>query len=725
MTWSIQPDGAGGRCLKLSLQELAQFEYVSLDVRNVAAEELSVLHFRARADEGTPLLGVEIGGAGNSRWKLVLPLSTQWREYTVFIPSVLSYATEGRGGPGDYLHPGEVASLHLGYTRAMVGPGEHVTYVDDVELGQWQAPAGGTVHLPWSAVEATTKAYGDLVKTPEQPALARLFGTAQRCERATVCGTGQAGVFAQGAVLPGAHDGWVVCVAEYGPADPRTGRMARQRRALVHPLLVAGETGELGPVASVVTVLEGEPAGARMGFLALDTRDVLASWELKTAVLETISYLARRPTIVALEPEFGVVDGQAAMTVRLTAQAPADGCAEAKVQVRVEDLDGKVRWRERFTVALGSRESREFPLTVPAPGFDWKHYRIVGEVSGPDGVVDRETLAVDTAGVMRRLCDFFVEAQREDGAFSGHGYVDERAARGLLAMYETTGDEPYRVAAVAWGELELREQREDGGYRMGYGITKTGEECFVADGGEIAIGMARLVKYVPPHRRQTYVDSLRRYFDYREGFRLPDGRIAVGWVMDSQYTQQGGKERLEKEVRSDKSFDFVAGCTLASASALHHITGNAADRDRALRDARWFLDDGLKAVSVYGEGALWAHYHLDDAPVRAQLAARMKETLLPYVAGAKGWWYASAGRSAVTLEAVAYYFTQVEPLPEALAALMRGMYHMVCDGSASGLPAILEDGPRDASEWRYLCYSSVSLAEVLEPLVTLRDIAGK
>jgi hypothetical protein len=43
----------------------------------------------------------------------------------------------------------------------------------------------------------------------------------------------------------------------------------------------------------------------------------------------------------------------------------------------------------------------------------------------------------------------------------------------------------------------LREQREDGGYRMGYGITAKGEECYVADGGEIANAASASTKMDP------------------------------------------------------------------------------------------------------------------------------------------------------------------------------------------------------------------------------------
>ena len=291
-------------------------------------------------------------------------------------------------------------------------------------------------------------------------------------------------------------------------------------------------------------------------------------------------------------------------------------------------------------------------------------------------------------------------------------------------MFEMTGNEAYRDAAIRWGDMEIREQREDGGYRMGYGITEAGEACYVADGGEIAIGMERLIKYVPADRRQAYLDSLRRYFEYREDFRLQDGSIAVGWVFSKRYTQEGGDERSETPIRSDKSFGFVVGCTLAAGAGLPHITGRAQDREMAMRDAQWFLDNKLKATSVFGEATQWAHYFLDDEAIRAALAERMKDTLLPSAAKPNGWWYAAGGRSGVTLGALQYYHTQIEASPEARAAIMRGLYYTVADKSPSGLLKVIAKGSPNADEWKYLCYSSISLAEVLQPLVTMQDIAG-
>ena len=45
--------------------------------------------------------------------------------------------------------------------------------------------------------------------------------------------------------------------------------------------------------------------------------------------------------------------------------------------------------------------------------------------------------------------------------------------------------------------------------------------------------------------------------------------------------------------------------------------------------------------------------------------------------------------------------------------------------SPSGLQVVMAAPEIGGDEWRYLCYASVSLAEVLQPLVTMRGIGDR
>lgn len=716
---------AGGTCLRASTREVTQFEYVSLNLTPTRDAGLNTLHFRAWGDANTPLLGLEAREEDGSRWKLVVPLGTEPRDYTLFLPSFLSYATEGRGGQGDYLHPERVASLQFGFTRGMVGPGPHTVFLDDVEL--WECPVApmGIAHLPRSVIDDTVRHYGALVKIPaDRPRLPDLLAAMTPFENATLVSAGPLGTLPSGARLSGSYKGWTAS-ALARPEPPAKG-VFRPERLRVRPLLTAARGGsDLGPVVALMTVESGDLAGAEVAFFALDDTDVLNRPELRQTLLAAVAYLLRSPRVVSLSPTFGIEDEEVVMTLTARVVAAKMSGGAVSIELRVENLDGTVRSRRTWVQNLAPGAMATVSMTIPATAFDWAHYRLCASVASFEGLADSEVQTVDTTAVFRQACDLLVRIQKDDGTFSGLGYVDERGARGLLAGYEMTGEELYRAAALRWGDHELAEQRSDGGYRMGYGVSATGEDCYVADGGEIAIGMERLIKYVPPDRQAAYIDSVRRYFRYREGFRLPDGRISVGWVRQLEFTQLGEKRTVETPVRSDKAFGFVVGCTLASASALHRVTGEAEDRARALRDVAWFLDDGLKTQGVFAEAAQWAYHFLDDENMRARLVKRMRETLLPYVAEPSGWWYASGGRGGVTLGATNYYYRSIEASPEALTGVMVGLYYTVCDGANSGLPVIIDHGPYNTDQWHYLCYSMVSLAEVLRPGVTMQDIAGK
>jgi len=64
---------------------------------------------------------------------------------------------------------------------------------------------------------------------------------------------------------------------------------------------------------------------------------------------------------------------------------------------------------------------------------------------------------------------------------------------------------------------------------MGYGIGTRGESCFVADGGEIALGVARAACYATGEERRRLLASVRAYMGYRDSFRVKGGGVGVGW----------------------------------------------------------------------------------------------------------------------------------------------------------------------------------------------------
>ncbi len=666
----VDHEGEAGKYLRASVSELGQYEYVRINLADTGDDSFSILHFRARGDENSATLGMEMNESDESRWKMVLPLSTEWRDYTIFIPHMLSYATEDRGDEGDQLHPSKLLRVSLGFTKGMVGGGAHRIDLDDVQ--RWRFASSKPEAISWSTrmIAATVDAYGDLVKTPgESDPLATLFADA----------------------VEAADGGWSVTVSDLSPPLEKDGSLGRRRVGRVRGLSV--EDGNAIP-GMVANFHDGDLAGASLAAITLNETELLDQPLPQKTLLETLSYLLRCPRIVALEPSFGVEDGKPEMTLTATVAGPALGADEVWCaltyspglnELAPEQVPQTLAMtgvpQSTHAATLAPRERIHISERLPTgPLFSTSQYRASAAVWVDDELSDTAEFTVDVRGVMGDLCDFLVERQTEEGTFTGSGFVDERAARGLLAMYDITGDERYRDAAIRWGEHEIDIQREDGGYRMGYGIGTQGEACYVADGGEIAIGMVRLLNYVPEDRRAAFAESLQRYFDYRESFRLDDGTISVGWVITGMWMRDYPDDsKLEKAMRSDVSRGFVVGCTLASAAAFAHVTGEAADRAMVVHDSRWFLDDGIKTTSVMAEAAQWAHYFTPDEGLRGEFAQRMKKTLVPWMPDSRSWWYASGGRAGVTLSALNYYATQIEADPVAQAQVMRGIYEMVSE----------------------------------------------
>ncbi len=690
----------GHRALRASVADLQQWQYVEFPVADTGDTSFSVLHFRARGDANTPILGLELTETDQSRWKYVIPLGEDWREYTIFIPHFLSYATEGRGGEGDYLHPERLQTLSFGITKGMVGEGPHTFWLDDIERWQFEPPSRQVVPRDRSAVLATAKAYGGPVKVPpgQQHPLVRLFEDAEPCA-----------------------GGWTIDVPTgSGPAYKNV-VMSPKRTARVRPP-VDGASGEQW---GIVQIYDGALAGATIGFSPFDFAEVSSHDAIRgmgDLWLSTAEYMTRVPRVLDAHPDFMVAEGAAVLTLDAIVAPPVGGGAVTARAAAGRGGPKAPTWREERSLELepGAAETLEF--SAPAGQLDPKLFEVSLSTRTDGEVVDVLDINANVRRTLIDLCDFFVEQQNEDGVIAGAGFVDQRAVRALLVMYDQTGNRRYLDAAIRWGDNEIAMQREDGGYRMGYGITDESEVCYVADGGEIAIGMARLVSYVPEDRREAYIQSLRNYFRYRESFRLENGKIGVGWVFHDRYTQKGGDGVHEVAIRSDRSFGFVTACTLAAASAWQHITGEPEDRAMAIHDARWFLDDVAKATSVSAEAAQWAHFFIDDPDLRADLEQRMKETLVPFALNTSGWWYGSGGRSAVTLGALAYYHSQIEPSPEALAGILRGVYRMASPHSPASVHKVMADDDLDSNEWRYLAYGAVSLAEVLEPLSTMEGI---
>ncbi|NUQ01789.1 MAG: hypothetical protein HUU35_18240, partial [Armatimonadetes bacterium] len=432
---------------------------------------------------------------------------------------------------------------------------------------------------------------------------------------------------------------------------------------------------------------------------------------LNAALAAMLRAMVCPPLLGPLTASYAVTDGQVTRTWRQTLV----GRAEA-LRLEVEPVANHLAG----AAELQPREVRE----VTWPGGQVTSLadltaRFASRLRVGDVVYPTET-TLDYREQLVKLADFLAR-EGEDGKFSGIAFIDHRGVRALLGAYEVTGERRYLETALRWGLAMVAEQRDDGGYRMGYGITSRGEECYVADGGEIALGMARLVPYAAAAERPRLMQSLAGYFAYRESFRVPSGGIGVGWCLSDYGQRPVTPLATPTRIYAPELNTYTIGCTLAAAYAYASLTGDPALERQAEADADWLMPR-LKSLSgASGESFCWAHALTTD-PARRRLYADYLRTHLiaPLLARKPLWWLNSGGRASLDLDLLVYYYTRVSRQPEVLAAIATAASGMFAADTPGSVHRFLGRPNLGHDPWLYLCFSGVGLADLVQPLVTLR-----
>lgn len=335
--------------------------------------------------------------------------------------------------------------------------------------------------------------------------------------------------------------------------------------------------------------------------------------------------------------------------------------------------------------------------------------------------MDNTLESIKAQETFKRLCEWLCEQQKE-GKFSGISFQDEKAARGLLAGYEIFGDKKYLEAAMAWGEAMINEQRQDGCYRMGYGIKESDqEECYVADGGETCTGMIALYSYAEGEVRKRLRESVDNYMKFRGSFRNKNNGIGIGWTFIDYLAKPFVKK--DKIFREMRHMPFTIGCTLASAAAYTAITQDPRDIEWAIKDARRLMNEVETMVGgAFVESLCWTHYYLKDEPLRAEIEIYMKEKWLPNVTNSKSdWWLEHGGRMVLGLDSLTYYYESVEKDPKVLATIIQATAALCGPNLPASLAAMMTQSSLTDDQWRYLCFAAVSIGDVIQPNVSLRN----
>ncbi len=722
-------DDTGRPALRVLVPELRTYTYARFSTRGAADE--TVVAFRARGLAGTPHLCVEVNEQDGSRWKAVVPLTEAWKDYTLSLGSFVAYASPQRGGPGDVPDAAKIRRVGFGFPTSLVGQGQR-----GFELSQvaWRT---GTVDpqevargsLTYQAPSALVRAFGSELRLRRQHGAVTAFVGSRRVDSAAwLRPDPDQNVFSSALTIDGPVSGWTATVLETDAYEPagrdRPGEFLPTVRYARSIPLLRTPSGE--PLAALFLHVQGTFAPGRWACFGVTDRDLFEpgneTWDRAFATL--VDRMIGGTFVEALRPGFDVHDGRVRMRLRATLTSMAGRRQKVTLRTRLMPTSGRVALAEReVAVDLAPGESREvIALSAATDAFDWRAFRAVCDLVIDGERVDRIGTTVDVRDTLLAVCDRLVATQQErgDGKFSGVAFVDNRGARGLLAAYDITDRKAYLDAAVSWGEAMLAEQRPDGGYLMGYGYHADGNECFVADGGEIACGVARLIAYVPEDQARRFSQSLRDYMRYRESFRCEGGGIGVGWCR-RDYGARPIKplDKITKIYAPERNI-YTIGCTLAAATMHARLTGDPQDNDAAVRDAHWWLE---RCTSTKGgafvESAVWAHRYLTGGGIRQATESFLLERFLPHVVPASShWWTGGGGRTVQGLEGLSYVHHRIEQRADVLATLMRATYHLCSPEALSGLPRLLEKEAFSSDEWRYIEFAAVSLPNLIVPEIT-------
>lgn len=735
---SILDSGANGtgRALELEVRELSDWLYAEWPLADVVTPDHRYLEFYARGDARADRLCIELVEQDGSRWKTFVTLDPTWRGYTIDMRDMARYVGDTEDGRGHRFQPAQAAWLKLGVYRAL--------FDDEVPTKVWfdEIQLSAAPHHPiptrYDHAARWREQYRRIKATPLLDALGLFKDITPLGRIATVAPTALQCVFDETVELAGPAKAWHLFPDDLsGPGRAWSDDTSQVARYV--PLLRALDADEsvVGDVAGMLIHHAGEFRGACTAWSTLSSHDMLD--DSRPGLAEGLTRLVRSLTssahILRASPQFHPApDGIAqTWTVDLLARGRS-----LPATLELLPLSGEAATRG---LTLEPGRITTVSVNTPPGAVDLARFGAILELRVDDRPIDRMDAVADARQALETTGEWLVDNQHADGNFSRFFYADVYGARALRALSAITGDTRYRDAALRMMDMLVRDQREDGGWWVGYGPPR--DLVFVADNGCIALGLVQMAPYVDADRRKRYLQAARRHIEFRERFRITPpvatelretfgpnhpgievGGLGIGWVLRDYFNDR----RLHPEPYMERRQKvWTLHCSLAFLGGLCALEDDPQACELAEQDTAWFLymiEQGRDSVTTgyANETAFWMLDTLDDPTLTTTLRTLLRDSFIPATTDSEAtWWLRSEARQSLMLPGLVYCFRHIDGNDDVRAGLARALWWITSPASPTSLPNVLQRHPSSAqcAVIMYAGFSSVGLAELLSPRATM------
>lgn len=296
-------------------------------------------------------------------------------------------------------------------------------------------------------------------------------------------------------------------------------------------------------------------------------------------------------------------------------------------------------------------------------------------------------------------------------------FINGNLARVLVCTYEITGEESCLREAILWCDYFVDTAnpiKTSKGNDAVWWWDVGHNNLYLADTGTAVHALFKTFPYVDDHRKQKYLDALRKfYLLLAEGTdRDPMDRgqaPSPGWVIRDGEDAGAFGVGYRKGQLETRTYTISTACAGAQAcAALYSLTGDEACRKTALDAAYWLLgqfdENGVIPYRIEGtvlgeyvfqgihyslEGLLTSWLYLDDEAYGEALkeaAPRIKDFILTSQNEA-GYWGTERAydgqRSAFMAHFLNWYLENVETDPQVEARLARFVSYVLNPENAS------------------------------------------